>query len=164
MELKEVLSGVEKSGEFAGWKKGHPKAYLAHAFLMMDEANRDTWQVGYYDADKSLMSTFVVSSGKIEIIPDQEVFKAHQKILELKPEDVKLSVAEAMEKAEKERAEKFRNEMPAKTFFIIQDLEEHGPVFNITYFTHSFKTINIKLSTKDGRVFHATCQALAAFG
>ncbi len=158
MELKEVLSAVEKSSEFAQWKKEHQKSYLAHAFVMMDEANRDAWQVGYYDAEKSL------SSGKIDIIPDQEVFKAHQKIPELKPEDVKLSVAEAMETAEKTRNEKFRNELPAKTFFIIQDLEEHGPVFNITYFTHSFKTINIKLSTKDGRVVHSTCQALAAFG
>ena len=164
MELKQVLELIGKSKEFSEWRKSHEKAYLAHAFVMMDEANKDTWQVGYYDAEKSLMSTFVVTGEKIGIIPDQEVFKAHQKILELKPEEVKLSVKEAMETAEKTKAEKFKNELPAKTFFIIQDLEEHGPVFNITYFTHSFKTINIKLSTKDGKVFHATCQSLAAFG
>ncbi|MEM4247241.1 MAG: hypothetical protein QXR48_03355 [Candidatus Woesearchaeota archaeon] len=164
MELKEVLSMIEKSNEFSEWRKTHEKAYLAHAFVMMDEANKDVWQIGYYDAEKSLMSTFVVAPDKIAIIPDQEVFKARQKILELKPEEVRLSVKEAMEKAEKTRNEKFKNELPAKTFFIIQDIEEHGPVFNITYFTQTFKTINIKLSTKNGKIFHATCQALAAFG
>jgi hypothetical protein len=37
-------------------------------------------------------------------------------------------------------------------------------VFNITFFTASFKTINIKISTKNGSVVHCSLQALAAFG
>ena len=110
------------------------------------------------------MTTFVLESQNISVIPDQEVLKAQQRILPLNPEDVILRVADALSIAQKTKTENYPQELPAKTFFIIQNLEEHGAVFNITYFTASFKTINIKLSTKDGAVLHHTMQALAAFG
>ncbi len=164
MELKDVVAKLEESSEFKEWRKSHEKAYLAHAFVMLDEPNNGIWQIGYFDSEKSLMSTFVVSEKKIEIIPDQEVLKAHQEIPPLKVSDVKLSVADALAAAQKSKLEHYAQEMPAKTFFIIQDLEEHGAVFNITFFTHSFKTINIKLSSKDGKVLHHSCESLAAFG
>ncbi|MEM4242629.1 MAG: hypothetical protein QXM31_01890 [Candidatus Woesearchaeota archaeon] len=164
MELKEVLASMEKSSEFKTWRKSHEKAFLAHAFVMMDEANKDTWQIGYFDAEKSLMSTFVVSTGKIDIIPDQEVFKSEHKIAELEPEKVKLTVKEALDIAEKYRKENYPKEITAKSFFIIQVVEAHGQVFNITYFTQSFKTINIKLSTENGKILHHSCEALVAFG
>jgi hypothetical protein len=164
MELKEVLGVIEKSKEFSEWKKSHEKAYLAHAFVMMDEANKDAWQIGYFDADKSLMSTFVVTGEKIGIIPDQEVFKSEHKIEQLEPEKVKLTVKEALDTAEKYRKENYPKEIPAKSFFIIQVVEAHGQVFNITYFTAAFKTINIKISTENGKVLHHSCESLAAFG
>ncbi len=164
MELKEVLAGVKKSSEFKTWRKTHENAYLAHAFVMLDEANKDSWQIGYYDADKSLMSTFVASSGKIEVIPDQEVFKSEHKIAILEPEKVKLTVKEALELAEKHRKEHYPKEIVAKSFFIIQVVEAHGQVFNITFFTAAFRTINIKISTENGKVLHHSCETLAAFG
>ena len=163
MELKDVLGVIETSEEFSDWKKSHKNAYLVHAFVMMDEANKDIWQVGYFDAGNSLMSTFVVSPGRIDIIPDQEVFKSEHKIAELVPARVKLSVKEALGIAEEYRKENYPKEVPAKSFFIIQVVEKHGQVFNITYFTHSLKTINIKLSTENGRVVHHSCEALVSF-
>lgn len=164
MELKEILECVEKSPEFKTWRKSNEKAYLAHAFVMLDEANKDAWQIGYFDSDKSRMSTFVVSSGKIEIIPDQEVLLSEHKIKELEPEKVKLTIKEALDIAEKVRNEKNPKELVAKSFFIIQVVENHGQVFNITFFTMSFKTVNIKLSTENGKVLHHSCETLAAFG
>lgn len=164
MELKEILAVLEKSSEFKSWRKSHEKAYLAHAFVMMDEANKDIWQIGYFDSGNNLMSTFVVSSGKIDLIPDQEVLKSEHTIGELEPEKVKLSVKEALDIAEKFRKENYSKEIVAKSFFIIQVVDAHGQVFNITFFTASFKTINIKLSTIDGKVLHHSCETLAAFG
>ncbi len=164
MELKDILSKIEKSKEYSDWKKEHPKSYLAHAFVMMDEANKNTWQIGYFDAEKNLMSTFVVSSEKIEVIPDQEVLKSEHKIKQLEPEKIKLSIKEALDTAEKYRKEHYSKELVAKSFFIIQVVESHGQVFNITFFTTAFKTINIKISTIDGKVLHHSCETLAAFG
>lgn len=164
MELKDILATLEKSGAFKEWRATHAKAFLTHAFVMLDEPNQNTWQIGYFDDAANTMSTFVVADKKVDVIPDQEVLKAQQQILELKPAEATLPVAEALAAAEKARLEHYRQEMPAKTFFIIQHLPEHGTVFNITFFTAAFKTINIKLSAKDGKVVQHTIQALAAFG
>lgn len=164
MELKDVLAKLEQSNAFKEWRASHPDAYLAHAFVMLDDANKDAWQVGYFDEQKNSMSTFVLQGSDVQVIPDQEVVKADQRILPLLPEDVTIPVAEALAIAEKTKMQQYPRELPAKTFFIIQHLAEHGSVFNITYFTMSFKTINIKVSTKDGAVVHHSQQALAAFG
>ena len=164
MDLKDILAKLEQSSAFKDWRASHPDAYLAHAFVMLDDANKNTWQIGYFDEAKNSMSTFVVQGDDVQVIPDQEVVKADQRILPLKPEDVTLPVAEALAIAQKTKMEHYAREMPAKTFFIIQHLAEHGSVFNITFFTASFKTINIRLSTKDGAVVHHSMQALAAFG
>jgi len=164
MELKDVLAKLESSDEFASWNTHHKNAFLAHAFVMLDDANRNTWQVGYYDEEQGLMSTFVVSGEKIDLIPDQEVLKADQRILPLKPEDVVIPLADALAAAQKAKLEHYPQEQIAKTFFIIQHVEAHGPVFSITYFTAAFKTINIKISSKKGTVEHHSIQALAAFG
>lgn len=164
MELQDILKMLEHSAPFKDWRKTHAKAFLTHAFVMLDEPNQNAWQVGYFDEKANTMSTFVVADKKIDVIPDQEVLKAQQHILELKPADVTLPVAEALAAAQNVRTEHYRQELPAKTFFIIQHLPEHGTVFNITFFTIAFKTINIKLSASDGKVVQHSVQALAAFG
>ncbi len=164
MELQNVLESLEKTQEYQAWRTTHEQAFLAHAFVMLDEPNKNTWQVGYFDEAKNLMSTFVVQGTTIELIPDQEVLKAEQHILALDPAAVQLPVAEALAIAQKTKMEHYPREMPAKTFFIIQNIEAHGTVFNITYFTVSFKTINVKISTRNGEVVHHSMQALAAFG
>ncbi len=164
MELKEVLKTIENSIDYKEWRTKHPEAFLAHAFVMLDEENKNIWQTGYFDDKKNTMSTFVFEGAKISVIPDQEVLKAEQKILALKPEDVIVSVADALAAAQKARIENYGKEQPIKSFFIIQNIEAHGPVFNITFFTAAFKTINIKISTTKGKVVHHSMQALAAFG
>lgn len=164
MELKDIVAKLEQSKEYKEWKESHKDTFLAHAFVMLDEPNKNTWQMGYFDSSKNKMTTFVVSSEKIDMIPDQEVLKTDQKITPLNVEDVTLTVAEALDLAQKARVEHYSKEITAKTFFIIQNLEAHGPVFNITYFTAAFKTVNIKISTKNGEVLHHSVQALAAFG
>ncbi len=164
MELRDILTTLEHSQEFKDWRATHEHAFLAHAFVMLDDANKNVWQVGYFDETQNTMSTFVVDGKKVDVIPDQEILRAEQRIIALNPADVALPIAEALALAQKAKLEHYPQETPAKTFFIIQHLEAHGPVFNITYFTASFKTINIKLSTKNGTVVHHSSQALAAFG
>lgn len=164
MELKDVLNTIENGEGFNDWRKQHAEAFLAHAFVMLDEENKNIWQIGYFDEKTNTMSTFVLEGAKISIIPDQEVLKAEQKILQLKPEEVVVSVADALAAAQKARMEHYGKEQPIKSFFIIQNIEAQGSVFNITFFTATFKTINIKISTTKGEVMHHSMQALAVFG
>jgi len=162
--LRDIVSKLEQSNEYKEWRASHQGAFLAHAFVMLDEPNKNVWQIGYFDDSNSLMSTFIVNDASIKAIPDQEVLKTEKQILPLTPDDVQLPVAEALAAAEKTRIQHYPQEKPLKTFFIIQNTEAHGQVFNITFFTASLKTINIKISTKNGKVEHHSIQAIAAFG
>lgn len=162
MELNEILQKLQESSEFKEWKQKHPDAFLAHAFVMMDETNKNVWQLGYYNKEKNTMTTFVVND-EIKVIPDQEILQSDTEIKPLNASNVKLTVKEALNKAEEVKKEHYPKELTAKTFFIIQHMNNED-VFNITFFTMAFKTINIKLSVLDGKVITHSIQVLAKFG
>lgn len=162
MEFEEIVKKAQSSKEFKEWKEKHKEYYLAHAFVMLDKANEGVWQLGYYDKQSNNVATIILQGDAVSIIPEQEILKASQEITELNPADVKLSVKEALETASKCIKENYPKELILKNFFIIQHLDE-GTVFNITYLTQTFKTINIKISTTDGKIFKHTIAAIANF-
>jgi uncharacterized membrane protein YkoI len=130
---------------------------------MLDEANKGVWQIGFYNTEKERMVTFVVSDTDIQHTEDQEVLKETTGIQKLKPEDVTLSVEDALKTAKDCTKENYRAEIPLKEFFIIQNAEGHT-MFNITYFTQSLKTINFKIDAKTGKMIKHSMQSLAEFG
>lgn len=162
MELRQAVDAVEKSSCFGSWKKKH-SGFLAHAFVMLDEPNKNIWQLGYYDAASGKMSTFIVDSEKISVVPEQEVFRSNSAVEKLAVEKIVLPVAEAVGNAEKCRREHYKNELPLKTFFIVQ-MHNRLPVYSVTFFTQSFKAINIKISAVDGAVVEHSASELARFG
>lgn len=161
MDVHSVIKELEARKEFTEWKEKHPDEFLAHAFVMMDEPNKGIWQIGYYDKSSNKMSTFVVNGKQIEIILDQDVLKSDAELKPLQLDEVKLSIEEALEIAQKTRVEQYAHELPAKLFFIIQH-SDGASVFNITFFTSSFKTINVKVSTIDGKVLSHSLQSLVS--
>lgn len=162
MEFESIIQKIESMKEFQEWKGKHKHYYLAHAFVMLDEPNKGIWQIGYYDKESNKVATVILEGDKVSFVPDQEILQATQHITELKPADVKLTVDKAIEAAKACIKENYPKEMPVKSFFIIQHLDE-GTVFNVTFLTQSFKTINIKISTSDGKIFKHSLQALANF-
>jgi len=160
MEFKKLITEIESMPAFKEWKKTHEGFYLAHAFVMPSD---NVWQIGYYDKESNKVDTITKLGDEIKIEPAQEILKASQEILELNPEDVKISVKEALEKASECIKENYSKEILLKHFLIIQHLEGET-VYNITYVTQSFKTINIKLSTIDGKMVKHTLEKLADFG
>ena len=91
-----MVEKLHKSTEFKEWVGSHADFYLAHAFVMQDEQNRGIWQIGYFNDKIDKMITFIMENDKISITPEQDVMKASQKIVELVPSDVKISVDEAV--------------------------------------------------------------------
>ena len=160
MEFKEIITEIESMDAFKEWKKTHEKFYLAHAFVTPSE---NVWQIGYYDPESNKVDTITKLGDDIKIEPAQEILKASQEILELNPEDVKISVKEALEKASECIKENYSQELLLKHFLIIQHLEGET-IYNITYVTQSFKTLNIKLSTIDGKIVKHALAKLADFG
>ncbi len=162
MEFENIIHKLESMKEFKEWKDKHKHYYLAHAFVMLDEPNKDIWQIGYYNKESNKIATIILEGEKVAFVPEQEILQASQQITELKPADVKLTVDKALEAAKACIKEHYPRELLLKSFFIIQHLPE-GTVFNITFLTQSFGTINIKISTVDGTIFKHSMERLANF-
>lgn len=159
MELKAAFEKLEKSSKFKNWKKTHADSFLAHAFVMLDEANKDIVQLGFFDKSSDMMTSFLVEPGKISEMPESEVFKSEQEIMPLAMGEVKLTDEKALAIAEDYRTKNHPAELPIKTFFIVQHLDI-GCVFNITFFTKSLKTLNLKISVVDGKILKHSLEPL----
>jgi len=150
MTIFEVIEKLEKSDIFISWK--NEKSYLAHAFRMHDEANKDIWQIGYFNPDKDTITVFVVDN-EITQNPDAEVFKEQEKLVhKLDLKAVKVNEDDALSKAEDLVKEKYSAMTIMRSFMILQNLEEIGQVWNITFLTQQFKSINVKIDSSSGKI------------
>ena len=157
-----MMEQLESSSVFKEWKSSHDDCFLAHAFVMFDEANADIWQFGFFDEKNNLMATFIVDKQDVKVIPDQEVLKSDAEILPLSVADIKISALEAMHNAQQVLKKEYSGEIPLKAFFVLQQLKNVA-VYNVTFFTKSFKTVNVKVSAVDGSIIHFSLSALADF-
>jgi hypothetical protein len=151
MQLKEKLEELEKNKIFLDWKKENADSYLAHIFRMLDEVNKDIWQFGYYNKDDTI-TTFILESGNVKEVPEQEIFKNEKKKLEkLDIENIKVSFDDAVDKANNLQQEKYKQHPIMKTIAILQKLKD-GQVFNITFVTQTFGTLNIHVDSTTGNI------------
>jgi hypothetical protein len=162
MELKEVLDLLHESEDFKKWKETDSASFLAHAFVLLDDVNKDTWQMGYFNPEKETITTFIVSEKHIERIDNQDVLRSQQAILELKVDQVKFNHDDALKKADEYHQQNHPREMALKKFFIIQQMDDHA-IYNITYFFQSMKTLNMKINALDGEIIDSSIQALMEF-
>lgn len=150
MHALDVVEKLESSKEFLTWKKSHKEAYLAHAFMMLDEVNKDIWQIGYFSPKTNLISVFVVDK-KILKNEDAEVFKEQKKMVNpLILKNIKIDEEKALANAKKVIDENYTGASFAKSFMILQNIEDVGQVWNLTFLTQQFKTINIKIDATTG--------------
>jgi len=159
MDLHTIIAKLTRHPVFKEWHEKNKEYFLAHAFVMLDEANKNCTQIGFYNPEKERMVSFFVTAA-VQKTDEQEVLRSEGTIQPLKPEEVKLTVEEAIKIAEK--CFKEYKEQAIKHFFIIQNTEGHT-MFNITYFTQSLKTVNIKIDASTGKIIKHSVQNLAQF-
>lgn len=151
MNVFDVIKKLEKSKEYSSWKKTSEKSYLAHCFRMNDEANKDLWQIGYFNPKSNLISVFMIDNESITKNPDAEVYKEQEKLVEkLNVDLVKIDENEAMQKSDEVIKENYKGIAVFKSFMILQNLEGIGQVWNMTFVTQQFKTVNIKIDANSG--------------
>ena len=156
MEVKTVIEKLESDSEFKAWKEKNKNTFLAHIFRMIDEANKDIWQIGYYNEKTDKITTFLVEETggeyNITIGPESEVFKKEEtRINPLDLKKVKVDITEAMHNAQEFQKEKYKGSGPAKVIVILQNLKS-GLVYNITFITQTFDTLNMKVSADTGKI------------
>ena len=150
MKFSEALEKLNKSDIFCEWSRNNKNCYLVHGFLMLDPNVKQEWQIGFYDPGKDNITTFNVNS-KITKNPESEVFKEEKRIGELEPDNINFFFDDACEKAEKLQKEKYPRHLPVKKIFVLQKLSGRQ-VWNITFVTQTFKTLNMKFDSKTGEI------------
>ena len=162
MEFKKALSKLEESSEFKKWREKNKDDYFSYAFCELSDAGGE-WQIGYYNKKNDKITTFVINE-KIEIMPQEEVFKKpDMKVNKIDLNKVKLTFAEIVDKAIEFQKENYPKEVVDKTIAILQNLEEFGNVWNITFITRSFNTLNIKMNAGNSKVLKHKLSSIFEF-
>jgi len=152
METKEIIEKLCNHPEFKEWEKHNEECYLVHIFKMLDDLNEKVWQVGYYNKKNDKITTFFMDDNDIKIIPEEEVYKKEKKaIKKLDIKKVEVSMQDSLKKANELLKKKYKGESSLKTILILQNINE-GLVWNITFVTNSFKTLNVKVDANNGKI------------
>jgi hypothetical protein len=148
--FKEALDELRNSNIFKRWYKDNKKCYLSYGFVIVK--GDDLWRIGYFHPDNEKVTSFVIAEN-ILIEPEEGSFKKpDSKVKELKPNEIKVRYAAALETAEKLQKEKYPQEIPLKIVLLVQNHNKLGNIWNITYVTQSFKTLNIKVDAVKGKI------------
>ena len=159
MFLATLLSTVESSSSFKEWRKTNPTPYLVH-FLKIIESIPSPWIIGYYNEKSDKITSFFIEK-EITTSKEEEVFKKEKKIPLLDISSITIDTDNAQELAEKVRKEEYPKEQPIKTIIILQCLDT--AVWNITFITASFNTLNIKINAESGEITSKELTSLMGF-
>jgi len=153
MELKAALNKLKKNPEFKEWKKNKKNNYFSYAFKIVEKNKQTDWQIGYYDPKTDKITTFIVEKADIKITPEEDIFKKESmKVNEINLKNVKLSLKQILDCCEKFKKKSYPKEDAIKKIAILQNLEEFGDIWNITYINQNFNTLNMKLKSNNGKI------------
>jgi hypothetical protein len=145
--MLETYKSLEKHKDFKSWKAKHKAWFLSYIF-----SDSVDIQIGFADKEGQRVTSFCLKGKELGITEDQEVFKKPEsKIHELKLTKVKVTAEQAVDKAEKLQKSKYSEHPVMKRIIILQNIEK-GTVYNITFVTKTFHTLNIKIDAATARV------------
>lgn len=163
MDIKSIIKKLNSNSEFKKWHNSNKDYYLVHCFKMLDEANEDEWQIGYYNDKKDRMVTFIFQKDDIKMVPEKDIFrKKKEKIKKIRLEKIKLSLEKVLQKAKDFIDKEYYEENAMKTIILLQNLDV-GQVWNLTFLTNSFKTLNLKIDSENGKVLKHELTSLLQF-
>lgn len=163
MNLQEALDILKGDDAFTGWREDNKDAYLSHVFRMLEQG-KDDWQLGYYSAKDDRITTFLVAENKVEIRPDEEIFKEeHTTVKPLDLDKATKSLHDIIEAAKRYQEENHPKDKPMKIIAILQNLQEAGQVWNLTLITQAFNTLNLKLDPATAEVRDSKITSIFSF-
>ncbi|MBU90431.1 hypothetical protein CMO94_02715 [Candidatus Woesearchaeota archaeon] len=164
MELKQALKRLKESKEFKDLSNKNKDIYFSYALIMFDGNEDSQWQLGFYHKSTDKMITFIVDKDEIKMEKEEEIFKKPGiEVKKLDIEKAKIPYDEILKKAEDFQKKKYPKELVSKTIAILQNLEEYGHIWNITFVTHTFNTLNMKINPENGEIVHHNLQSLMDF-
>jgi len=163
MELKSALKKLRESKEFKEWNSKNKDTFFSYAFALLDNKN-NSWQLGFYHKSTDKIKNFIVNENNIEMQKEEDIFKKPGiEVKQIDIEEVKLPFKKILKITEEFQKKKYSNELINKTIAILQNLEEYGNIWNITYITHSFSTLNIKVNAENGKILYHSIDSIMSF-
>ena len=164
MELKEALNKLKNNKEFKQWKKNNANTFFSYAFKILKEERFNGWQLGFYNKSNDKITTFSVNEVKIEINQEEDVFKKpDMAVKEINTEKLKLPLKKILEKIEVFKKKNYPKETGEKIIVILQNLDSFGNIWNITYITKTFNTLNMKVDAENGKILQHKLSSIFAF-
>jgi len=159
--IRKIIKKLESSQEFKEWKKDNKDSYISYVFKMPDEMAPDEWQIGFYNKNDTI-TTFMVKD-TVHMMPESKIFKKPgENVLKLDINKIKIDPEKALQKAEELQQKKYETEPIIKRILLLQNLSV-GQVYNITFLTRTFKTLNIKIDSKTGKIVKHELASLMEF-
>jgi len=163
MDLKSALKKLEVSKDFKAWNKKNKNTYFSYAFKIQQDMTNE-WQLGFYNSKKDKITTFVINDSSIRIRPEEDVFKREEtKVNKINIEKIKLTFEAALNKADYFQSKNYPNDKSIKTIVILQNISSYGDIWNITYITESFNTLNMKIDASNGKVIEHNLASVFSF-
>ena len=164
MDLKPSLKKLEESSDFRKWHIKNKNTYLSYAFKIPQEMKDSEWQFGFYNKKKDRITTFVINDDSIQIRPEEEIFKKDDmEVNGIQLGKVKLTFDNAVAKADEFQQKNFPKDKSIKTIAILQNMPELGNIWNITYVTEAFNTLNMKIDASTGKVLEHNFSSVLSF-
>lgn len=160
--FKEALKTLRCSKTFKDWAKKNKSCYLSYGFYVIDKTDTN-WKIGYYDSKKDKITSFDIGN-EIRVEPDEEILKEERKkVEEIDTKEIKLDLAEAVSLANSIQKEEYVMENPIKVLAILQNQESNN-IWNITFLTQNFNTLNFKIKADTGRILDKKLTGLMSLG
>ena len=164
MDLKPALAKLEQTQDFKQWRKKNKKDYLSYGFKIFQEMGSDDWQLGFYNKKRDKITTFVLAGDNIKIRPEEEIFKKESmKVNEIELKKVRMTFDDALSAADKFQQKNFPKDKSIKTIAILQNAEKFGNMWNITYITEAFNTLNMKIDASSGKILEHSISSVFSF-
>jgi hypothetical protein len=165
MKITELITLVEKQKNFSDWKQKNPDGQLVHVFVLFEPGQKKKYDIGYYNTKTKKMASFTVLEGTddTESREEDEILKdPDYQIMPLTKEDICIELDKALGNAIKLQKEKYKKDEALKYILILQKLKI-GQVWNITFVTKQFNTLNIKIDSKTGKTVEDSLHSLFQF-
>jgi hypothetical protein len=160
MLFKEAVSKLEESKEFKDWKKECDDSYLAHGFISFGDNSH--WQIGYYNKKTDKITSFIMGP-EIVVNAEENIFKeGHDEVKALELDKIKINIDQALKAAEELQQKEYTNDSVMKKIMIIQNIEQ-GQVWNVTFVTSTFKTLNIRVNAETGKIVEHKSNSIMDF-
>ena len=164
MDINIALKKLENSQHFKQWKQKNKATYLSYIFKIPQEMQKDDCQMGFYDHKKDKITTFVLSDGAVNMREEEDVFKHDEMdVKEIELGKIKLDFDSIIFRANEFQQRNFPKDRSIKTIAILQNLPSLGNIWNITYVTETFNTLNMKIDASNGKILEHNLTSVFEF-